>query len=182
MHTFYWFWWLVGEAVFMYAGPLNPPFCEMYQWKLYLFHTFSIHFDIPNTHWKVNILTFKLLWPRRTFNKLSVSYYRNFKTHVPSNSLQPCMSFIPYALVFGVHWTPMEVEVWFIFYSSMMVNESTLSTCFMTLVDLTPLFVCTRFHTTLAFQTPLLTRKFGRAGYSTFSSSRQPEFVHLSCM
>ena len=38
------------------------------------------------------------------------------------NSLQPCMSFIPYALVFGVHWTPMEVEVWFIFYSSMKVN------------------------------------------------------------
>ncbi len=26
-------------------------------------------------------------------------------------SLKPCMSFIPYALVFWVHWTPMEVEV-----------------------------------------------------------------------
>ena len=33
------------------------------------------------------------------------------------------MSFLPYALVFGVHWTPMEVEVWFIFYSSMKVKR-----------------------------------------------------------
>ncbi len=29
---------------------------------------------------------------------------------------------IPYALVFGVHWTPKEVEAWVIFYSSMKVN------------------------------------------------------------
>ncbi len=39
------------------------------------------------------------------------------------NSFQPCMSFIPYALVFGLHWTPMEVEVWVIFYSSMRVKD-----------------------------------------------------------
>ncbi len=53
-------------------------------------------------------------------------------------------------------------------------KENTLSTRFMTLVNLTPLFVCTHFSTTLPFRTPLSTRKFGRAGYSTFSSSRPP--------
>ncbi len=41
---------------------------------------------------------------------------------IPEMSLQPCKSFIPYALVFGVHWTPIEVKVWFIFYSSMKVK------------------------------------------------------------
>ena len=37
-----------------------------------------------------------------------------------------------------------------------------------------PLSVCTHFHTSLSFQTPLSTRKFGLAGYSTFSSTRLP--------
>ncbi len=57
------------------------------------------------------------------------------------------------------------------------LKENTLSTCFMTLVDLTPLFMCTHFHTTLPFRTPLSTRKFGRVGYSIFSSSRPPDLL-----
>ncbi len=50
------------------------------------------------------------------------------------------------------------------------LKQNTLLKC----VDFTPLFVCTHFRTTLPFQTPLSTRKFGRAGYSTFSSTRSP--------
>ena len=41
--------------------------------------------------------------------------------------IQPCMPFIPHALVFGVHWTLMEVEVWVIFYSSMKVNGANIT-------------------------------------------------------
>ncbi len=45
---------------------------------------------------------------------------------------------------------------------------------------LNPLFVCTKFHTILTFQTPLSTRKFGRAGYFTLSSSRVSGIDHSS--
>ena len=31
--------------------------------------------------------------------------------------LQPCLSFIPYALVFGVHWTPVEVIYYLLFFT-----------------------------------------------------------------
>ncbi len=54
------------------------------------------------------------------------------------------------------------------------LEENTLSTHFIKWIDLNTLFVCTYFPTTLPSQTPLSTRKFGQAGYSTFSSSCPP--------
>ncbi len=85
------------------------------------------------------------------------------------------MKIIPFQHIFHTLWYPQYTQ------KCEHLKGNTLSTHFMTWMDLTPLFVCTHFHTTLPFQTTVSTRKIGRAGNSTFSSIRPPPDAEQPC-